>query len=278
MNNPDSLVIDSLPFYQWDTSAFELPQHEVNVGIPLDSIFRSFDTLDTIFRQSMFSDHSLALHHHGLLPRPDTFPQIWIFVLLIALCALLCIYFRTHKITPLELLKSTIDRRVMDRLLRDNNLNRTPPLVPMGIFVVATVGLFAHQAAMPHTGLPGYGILAGALLLAYLLRNAILRLLGNIFDNQPAISLYIVNNYLYHLLLASILLFLLFPMVYFDAGRNVFIYIIGALIALEFLIRFVRGSKLFLTQTKNSGIYLFYYLCTVEIVPILVFVHWIITH
>lgn len=268
---PDSDTVNFIvPFYQRDTAEIPQVEHEVNLGIPLDSIFPVVEPVEPHLRKSLFTHHGLAVKNEHLAERTDTTAPAWIFVLLLSLTVLVFLYFRARKIKFTELLKSTMDRRVMDRLVRECNLIRSAQFVPVALLLAATVGMVVYSAAMMHNGLFVYLLVVVALATGYLLRNGLLRLLGNVFDNRDAVTAYITSNYLFHLLLTTVLLPLLFLQLYMPLGNTVVQYITFGVVALSLVVRVTRGMNIFLTISKGFNFYLFYYLCTVEIVPVLV--------
>ncbi len=264
MNSPDTLNLAALPFYQWDT--FVAPQSDPEVGVVpamLDSIFCEHDSV--VYRPSLFSSHSLMPQDRNLTPRPDSTTAPWIFGVLVLLTALLCLYYRMRKITFGPLLTALVDSRAMDRMLRNNNMTRSIQLFPMGMLTVAVVALTLQPVPLWQ-----YLLLTAGLIVAYALRNGLMRFLATVFDNSGAVSTYVISNYLYHLTLATLLLPMLFLHFYLPRGGEMMLYVMVGLVAVEFLTRLVRGLKLFLTQSSGAHFYLFYYLCIVEIVPILV--------
>lgn len=271
-------TLHAIPFYQWDTTAIDtvVQVQEVNLGISLDSIFPPIDRPEPQQRQSLFTHHGMTVQHEQPIVRRNDAVPAWMFVVLMVLTVLLFVYYKARKISIGELLKSTIDSHAADRLVRSCNMVRVSTLIPAGLLTVAILGVAVFQAAMMHTGPGGYLLLAGGIAVAYLLRNALVRLLGNVFDSKDNVTAYITSNYLYHLVLATVVLPLLFLQVYMPWGNMAVIYVIIALTVLVFVMRLARGIKIFLTNSKGSSFYLFYYLCTVEIVPFLVLIKWLI--
>ena len=262
------------PFYLWDTTPYPLPeQTEVITGIPLDSIFPPRELLPPVVRPSLFSHTTLPLTHDDLQERANTAPAPWLFAALVVLLGLLFLYYKRTKLRIIDLLKAATDHRAMDRLIRGNNLTTTR-LVPMGLFVIATLATSIYLMALSHNGITAWLLLFGALTIAYMLRNIVARLLGNVFNDSDTLSAGIASNYIYHLLLATSIAPLLLLQAYLPVGRETVFYIIVALTALELLLRLFRALKLFLTLSKSRSFYLFYYLCTVEIVPLLVIAKW----
>lgn len=277
MPTTDTLQIDTLHFYQWDSLMLAPVEHTANVGLPLDSIFRPFAESEQVYRQSLFTGHELPLQNSAIQERPQEIVPIWNFIVVLIICGLIVLYFKIRKIKIVELLHSAVDQRAMDRMIRNNNLNRNYLLLPMGALMIVSVSMGIWQMAMTHTGIGGYLLLCVTLIVAYLLRNGLLRLFGNVFDNPQAIGTYITNNYIYHLILAVITAALLFPLIYFPNGFSFFTYLFFGFVGLCFLMRFIRGIKIFLTQSKSFNIHLFYYLCTVEIIPYLALLKWFIS-
>lgn len=272
--NSDTLDLTTLPFWQWAPQDYSLG--EIDLGIPFDSIHRPREVADTVFRKSLFQRHSLQVNHSEALPRNDNSEPAWIFIDLMLLTGLLCLYYRLRKIKINALLKSLADLRAMDRLVRNCNLNRSMLMLPMGLLLVAVLCLPIHRMAMNETGIPGYLALFFGVGVLYILRNAILRMLGNIFDNRQGVNLYITSNYLFHLTEASVIAVLLFPFYYLPGAQTPMLYTIVVFIGIAFLMRFLRSIKVFLTQGNSSRFYLFYYLCTVETIPLLVIIKWFI--
>lgn len=270
----------SSAFYLWDTLPYPVTEQAPDFGMAADSAYRFLlvpDTEavhDTLMRVSLFVGHALPMQHAGLLQRSVAGAPVWVFAVLLALVALTTLYFRRHKLGMRDLLASLVDWRTMDRMLRNNNMARTVALVPAGLLVSACIALPVHQLAMARTGFVGYLLLAASLMALYLLRNGLIRLLATMFDDRQAVGMYVISNYLYHLTLTVLLLPLLFLQTYLPHGGEEVLWVMAGVAVLELLMRAVRGLNVFLTNSLCSHLYLFYYLCTVEVIPVLVLVKW----
>ncbi len=268
----DTLDLTALPFWQWQYTPTE-ELSSVN-GIPFDSIFHTHELPDTIFHESVIAPHNFPVTHSSLENRPDNTTPAWIFLVLLLLATSTSLLFRLRNIKPMLLLKSAIDVRAMDRLVRDCNLNHTTTMIPMGLLLVAGICLPVHQELMPATDIWGHLLMVAAIGLLYILRNGLLRLLGNTFDNKQGITLYITSNYLFHLIEATTVIALLFLYFYLPGGRTTMTWIVTLYLCVGFLTRFLRSVKVFLTHQNGSSFYLFYYLCIVESIPIIVVLKW----
>ena len=184
MTTPDTLDLNTQPFYQWDGTPYVVESDDSDMGVAVGDTFSLFfvpDSCvvrDTVVRPSLFKEHTLATQHDGLVARSDTSAPVWIFGLLLVLVALLTFYYRTCKLRFKDIGTVLVDSRAMDRTLRNNNLNSRFRFLPMGLLMVACVMLPVHQMALAKTGFGGYLLLVAAVAALYLLRNGLLRLLA----------------------------------------------------------------------------------------------------
>lgn len=273
MPEADTITTLAQPFYMLAGPYQQPEQAEVNVGIPLDSIFRPCDTPEPVLRQTLFTGHHLTPQHSTLQERADTTQPAWIFVALVMLVGLVCLYFRGRKLKLTELMKSTIDSHAGDRIMRNNSI----PLAPIALLLCLSLGMALWFMALRGTGILGYLATSAALAAGYLLRNGILTGLAAVFDRKQTMVTYITGNYIYHLALTIITIPLLFALIYIPGVTDGMAIAIASLIALVFIMRFLRGCKLFLTQSKSFSFFLFYYLCTAEMAPIIVAIAWLTT-
>lgn len=276
MPQADTIQADSLaqPFYQIGEPYSQTADAELNVGIPLDSLFRPCDVTDTVYRTTLFTGHRLAPQHTVLQQRPTSAMPAWVFVVIVAICALLCLYYRNHKLHLGEMLKSIVDGIQPDRLVRGSVQGIA--FLPIVLLLAAALALAVWRMALMDSGVGGYLLLTLAVAAAYLLRNGALSALAAVFDKGQTMSAYITGNYVYHLLLTTAVAPLLFALVYIPGAAGGVAIAIAVLTALVFVIRFLRGAKLFLTISKGFSFFLFYYLCTIEMTPLLVALKWFI--
>lgn len=278
----DTIDIRSLPFSQWGNIPYNVEPEAPDIGVAVNDTFNLFFVPDSsampvaVRRLSFFAEHAFVPHHSSLMARTDLSTPVWVFVVLVALVTLMILYYRNRKLRFKDLLPLLFDSRAMDRTLRNNNFNSRFRFIPMGLLMLAVVLLPVHQIALARNGIGGYFLLVAAVIVLYLLRNGLIRLLAVVFDNGVAMESYITSNYFYHLALATLALPLVFLQTYLPQGGDVVLYILAGVTLLELILRLFRGMKLFLTQSSGPYIYLFYYLCIVEMAPILVLVKWFI--
>lgn len=274
----DSLVIDTmgrLPVCVREVAAE--PVDTASAVFPLDTIVPLTGVGDTVWRSSMFARQSLSPVHGRLLERAEAFPPAWVFVVVLALVVLLYVYYLNRKIRLTDLLLSMVSRRAMDRLVRSAVLNRIMRVLPMGLLLTVSLAVAVYGVVPDSLGLVGFAGLAVGLSVGYLLRNGLLSVLGAVFERRGVVSSYITSNYIHHLVLATLVAPLLLLELYLPGARMPVFCVVVALVALVLLMRLVRGGQIFFGKSGGVSFFLFYYLCTVEILPLMVLLKWIIS-
>lgn len=272
LQHPDSIQ----PFYLWH-DAYPTAVVDTGTGIPHDSIFPWVGNDSLVVRPTLFAGQELVPEHSTLAARTATTAPAWVFVVVVLLCATVCIYYRSHKIKIGELLRSTVDSRTAGRMVRSQSLGKMGVLFPIALMLTAALALAVWEVAMRHTGIGGYLLLAAALAAGYFLRQGLLHLLSAVFEQQPMMNSYISTSYLHHLLLTTIAVPLLFVLVYVPGAQEATLWTVGIMTLLVFILRFSKGVQLFLTKSQSVSLFLFYYLCTIEMIPPLVLLKWFIS-
>ncbi len=245
--------------------------------LSLDSVFAAYLPKEAVQHPSLFTEHSLQPQHDAAIANTIHHTPGWIFGLFVILIALLSLYLNSFRVQIRRLFGSAISLREMEYFYRDNNFKRPASVLPMMLFYAAAMALclffFAdtnHIALFYAQPWANYLVLFGLLAAYFLLKNALIYLLGNIFSNLNAARLYNANNYIYQLSAAFVLLPLSLFAFYGPCEGQQWSRLLLYIVAFAFFIRFFRGIKLILTNANSSKFYLFYYLCTLEIVPLLI--------
>ena len=264
--------IDTLPPYiaPVDTTADSL-----TVVCAYDTLFTPMGPTEPVLHRSLFTHHHLPVQNsHETTIQHQGSPG-WLFVVIILSITLICIFLRNKQIRLVDLLQSAIDHRAMDRMLRDTNLTHTIDqaiIAPLMLMPISLVGYYAFfpQVSNIWTNILQYILLFAVCIAVYYTRNGIIRFIGNAFENSEAVHIYLSSNYIYHLLYGIAATAIAFFIFYTDRVGQTFLYILLAIIALLFTARLLRGMQLILTNAKTQKFYLFYYLCILEIVPLII--------
>ena len=110
--------------------------------------------------------------------------------------------------------------------------------------------------------------IAGALIAFFLVKTTLIRLSGILFKNPETASEYIQTMVIFNLSGGIVLLPMLLFVFYWPS--NFFLYFTLGLMAILMIIRFIRGFMVGLSDHKFTLFHLFLYLCTLEILPVLV--------
>lgn len=246
-----------------------------------DSLFAPYKNLQTQYRESMFVTNELSTKEPTTTMRHSEPSADWVFATVVVLAGAMSLYFNIQKFKIKDILRSLFDFRTLERVFRESNI-RTISLMPMAAIYIACLALCATKASQifgtivyENTPLVCLAIFAGISLLI-LLKNEAIILLGNLFEVYNCMKMYLYSNYLFYFLGALTTLPLTLLLFYSPFAERTMVYIIAFYISILFVVRLLRGIQLILTNPESSKLYLFYYLCCLEIVPILVLIKIII--
>ena len=175
------------------------------------------------------------------------------------------------------LFMSTVNYPAASRLFREQNISLRQGALILEIFFLLTMGLFAFQivkysgARLPVSGFLLYLACFAAVLLFFRLKEFLYRFLGFINETLPETGEYLFTMRNYNKVTGILLL----PVVCLTAwapvsNPSVFLLAGLVIIALLYLKTLQRGIKILLKK-QFSVFYLFLYLCTLEFLPLLLF-------
>ena len=270
------------PFYAFDvtdTAAVDTSMQADTVNYLLmcnDSVFASYTSDTVTVRQSMFAE---SIHHDSEVRTELHVTQghsDWTFALIVLLLTIMSLYLNSRKFRLKDIFMSLFDMRVMDRIARESNTKPRSMLPMVGIYL-ACITLIATEMSRhwihPSASISAIGlylVVFGALSLFITLKNGLIHLLGNIFEDKTSTTLYVTNSHLFHFVGAVTLTPLSLLILYGNSLSKTATTVAVIITCTIFLIRLLRGFQLILTNSKTSKLYLFYYLCILELVPILV--------
>lgn len=264
--------LDTLPAYDWAPDTCE---SGATTSCIYDSIFTPIEAAEPTIRKSLFTHHELGVVTSHEINIQHQNVSGWFFGAIALSIFLICLFLHQKQIKIVDLIKSALDHRALDRMLRETNLTHSLDLTPIGFITMIPVSLVGYYAYLPHHDYVYIDILRYLLMFliccaVYFARNGVIRLIGNAFNNPESVNVYVSNNYIFHLIYAIVTTSLAFFVCYTGNMGTTFLYILLSILGILLLIRITRGMLIILTLSKSSKLYLFYYLCTLEIVPILI--------
>lgn len=243
-----------------------------------DSLCTLWGGADSCERPSLFTGHSLHVGSNAAAVRNNTAPPDWVFFVVVAIVALVSLYLNRRKLKLTDLLAAAYTTRRLDRLERETGIKNFWGFVPMSLFYLVEVSLVALYISdnmaidMPSRfAFLNYMLILLALVLFVLLRNGLTMLLGATYDCEQQASVYLTTSCIHHMLGTIVLLPVVSLLLYGTDSieRPMFIAALITIAATE-LLRSVRGVYQIFSRAGNRSLYLFYYLCILELVPVLV--------
>ena len=275
------------PFYLYDTLSADTTSTSDTVGHLIDSVFQSYTGQEPLTHESLFGEHLLIPSHSDPLQRPASENPQWAFGIIIAALTILFIFLRVNRISLIDNIRCMFNFRSMNRMIRELNLGRTFTFFPIAVSTILTFSILFFrylpsdiQASLPaNVCLPDihpYLIVLSATAILFFLRLLIIVLLGNAFEAPDATKSYILSNYYYHTLECVVAIPFILLTFYSPYIQNTFLQIYLIIIIPLMIIRIIRGLKLILTFSKSLNLHLFYYLCTLELLPIGVLINLLV--
>ena len=170
-------------------------------------------------------------------------------------------------------------RRYLNQLVREGKLFSERISVSLGIIYVLLFPLLIYQVydlmvdekySEFLMGSVVYILIVFSFILFWAAKISLMKFLGMIFRTGQSTSEYLMNIMLFNFLTGIILLPLMVLVVYM---KSVFFLQISLVIAiLVILMTFLRGIIIGISLTKFSYVYLFVYLCSLEILPYIILI------
>lgn len=160
------------------------------------------------------------------------------------------------------------------RVYDESSVIRTRVFFALNILFYVNVSLFACQGLeysgieLPYSGMPLFGICALAFFCVYTSRTIVLKILDSIFDTN-AFGSYNFNIYLYNKMYGLILLPLVAAIPFVpDFVQEKLMWCGVGVYVLLYVCTLFRGLRICI-KNRVSVFYLFFYLCALEILPLL---------
>jgi len=205
-------------------------------------------------------------------------PQ-WVLGAVFALFLFLALI-RMFFMKDLEAIAATFySNRVLLLVSKEDNLITSWPFVFLYLLFGFTIGLFLYlyvaynQIHIADTEIGLFFTISLMVLVLFILKIIITRSIGFVFGVQKLVRDYISILYLSYFNAAIIFLPLLLVLILVPYSYISYWFIVSCLIAvLVFAMQFLRASNTVLKSYQFSKFYLFIYLCTLEVGPILILI------
>jgi hypothetical protein len=240
----------------------------------------------TISMQSMTPARDLTIPSPFIghrLPAKNDLPMVhkpehsdWIFAILVLGFILVAWGMVFYYKRFLTVLYATFSKRHLSQLAREGNLLQERIAVSLSAVYILTMSLMAYQSNEFFinwhdpvlNGFRLFLLIVLLLVLFWALKLFAMNLLSVVFKTHQSNHEYVVNILLFSTLSSLVLLPLLVLSVYLNSW---ILLIIGLIInSLIFIIRFIKGMMIGVQLTRFSYLFLFVYLCALELLPLVV--------
>lgn len=230
-----------------------------------------------VFEKSIFQSH--MLHPTGFQISPLRMVQPdWILGVLL-LCFILLAWgqvFYHRRI--MQIFRAPFSKRFINQLKRDGNLFKERISIVLGIVYILSLSMFLYETNeltlgyyfQGFAGLLLYGLIIVIIVVFMAAKVALVQWLGVIFKTRETTRNYLLNMLIFFLISGPVLLIALVFIIYLKSF--VLIYICTSVFFVILLFRFMRGFFIGISLRKFSYLFLFVYLCGLEILPLLVLI------
>lgn len=267
-------VTDSIMTHTW-----LLPDSLIDKNIIIDSIIKANTTghTDLLHRYQEIGNAKAVSAFRTGKPLPKG--ERWVLAVLVVLLAIFAALKISFSKQLQSIVQSFFSNRVLNNLNREDNLFTSWPFLLLFVQFGFTLGMFFYlvsqyyHLAFVSSGFQFYASISILIIVLYVIKILILRLLGYLFEVQKAVNEYVSILYLsyFNLSLVFIPLVIAFALSPLRYGAY---YVVASfvLLAIIFIFQFIRAGINILSHYRFSKVYLFLYFCALEICPILILI------
>jgi hypothetical protein len=200
----------------------------------------------------------------------------WITIhLLISLCLIAYVQIYYSKRFK-QVINAFLGNRYMHMLTKDGNIYRERISIPLVIVYLISFSLlmfllitqYVYQPVFNLQGLKLFSVIILAVIITWFIKNLMINFVGNLFKNYLILTDYIHTNFVFNMVIGVILMPIVIIAVFLPSVLMIYIGVIVWLAV--YLYRIIRQVFTGLYYTKFSLFYRILYLCTFEIIPLLV--------
>ncbi|MHA4893395.1 DUF4271 domain-containing protein [Pedobacter sp. PWIIR3] len=266
-------VTDSIMKHTW-----LFPDSLLNKHMIMDSIIKAnvYGKSNLINRYKDFAAVEKSKYRFG---KPMAKGQIWVLLVVSVLLVLFGILKVSFGRQLQTIIQSFFSNRVLNNLNKEDNLFTSWPFLLLFIQFGFTVGMFFYlisqyyHIAFPGTGIQFYLTISVLIIVLYIFKIGVLRMIGHLFNVQKPVNEYVTILYLSYfnlslMFIPLVIAFALSPIKY----APFFIVLSYVVLGTIFAFQLIRAGVNILSNNRFSKVYLFLYFCALEICPILILI------
>jgi hypothetical protein len=241
--------------------------------------------LDSLIKARLYTGYAfLDLHYKPVKtkvqtgkPRPQR--SSWMLVVMLGLVLYAAVLNRYLSKSISGIVESFYSKRVLSQFSKEENLLNSWSFILLFLLFGATVGLLFYQVISYYNrnyaddGWQLYLVFSFAVIIFFILKIIVLRILGLIFNIRNLVKEYVSVLYLtyFNVTFISLPLVISFGLIA-DSLKPLLLMIFGLLILVVLIWQYIRSSINILSVYRFSKVYLFIYLCALEFCPVLILV------
>ena len=227
------------------------------------------------FPQALLQGSGKGYPHIENMPQGAT---IWTFLLLIGTLTGVAILLYNFNRRFRQVVQAFLQFFSLNQFIREGNFIQertgfilyTIFLLCISLFTYLTAGYFNNITLFTDTGISLYFKILTGYIIFFILKSGMHYFTGFLFETREAGYLIVLDEFIINSINGLILVPVLFIATY---SPSAYIYYTGiGILALPFIYRMIRAVAIGLNVSQFSPFYLFLYLCSLEIVPVMVIV------
>jgi hypothetical protein len=270
------------PYKKTDVAshAVDSGQQNAAVHITADTIKFTQSSANSVKFTDVWKTHELKPVHHEPQQLTDSNPD-WLFLVLIIVLGVLTYLRVFYRKNFFQIIAACFNNNLTNQIVRDENLLMQRASVMLNVTFSIIAASFIYLVSVHYnwpmdgmgTGFIRFVFLALIVSAAFTLKFLVLRCCAYLFKLGREMSTYIFNIFIINNLL-GIALVPFVALILFGNSINSTVLIVSAIsvIGIAWLYRVGRGVLIAARYPDFSPVYLFLYLCALEIAPLLVLV------
>jgi len=207
----------------------------------------------------------------------------WILGVLISVFLILAWVRVNHSKRLRQIIKAFQSNHYVNLIIRENDSLMQRASIALNAVYILVAPIFIYQLGLYYgwTFIPTsqdggfiyfFLIVSGSILLVYSIKTIFLWIIGFVFKDREKFTEYLFNTFLINKILGMALLPIVICLAFIPQTELVLIKIGIFLFVSTYVYRLIRGLIIGSSNTNFSMFYLFLYLCTLEILPTIVFI------
>ena len=227
------------------------------------------------------TEHILQPVHEAAVDKVADSPD-WILGVLLLIFSLLA-WVRVYHFKRLkQLVQASLYKIHVQKILRSNDSLIARISIGLNAIFILSMSLFIYQllwyynVELPYTGnLSPFLLILMIVAVVYPLKSMVLWLMGWIFKESEGFAEYSYHVFLLNKMVGLALIPLLVLVTYLSMGQFILLHVGVSMVCLTYLYRLFRGYAVGRATRNLSQFYIFLYLCTLEILPLVLVTRFI---